>query len=231
MIQITREEALKNVDKKVVKNGSGKPFKSGLKVNTVKDVIQHPLWDSSIDMPAYTFFEDDSYVECRRCEPVNLEIERRFLLKRVPVEISYQPKYEVFQKYSSDGFRYRRTTEYGVPLREPYTPIRYYKTHKTTIESGVAIEDEKEITQEEFCNEVRLEFPFITKKRFVYRDDSGLKFEIDQFNDMSLVILEVELNDIDQGFSIPDFIKKEIIMEITGIKEFGNRNLATSIKI
>ncbi len=39
-------------------------FKSGLYENTVKDVITHPI----LGIPAYTFIEDDSYVECRRCE-------------------------------------------------------------------------------------------------------------------------------------------------------------------
>ena len=43
-----------------------KPFKSGFKVNTVKGVITHPI----INVPAYTFEEDDSYVECRRCKLV-----------------------------------------------------------------------------------------------------------------------------------------------------------------
>jgi hypothetical protein len=40
-----------------------KPFKSGLKTNTIKGVIEHP----ELKIPAYTFEEDDSYVECRRC--------------------------------------------------------------------------------------------------------------------------------------------------------------------
>ena len=45
-----------------------KPFKSGRKMNTVKDVIDHPI----LNMPAFTFDEDDSYVECRRCYPVSV---------------------------------------------------------------------------------------------------------------------------------------------------------------
>ena len=42
---------------------SSKPFKSGLKANTVKDVVEHPI----LGIPAFTFVEDDSCVECRRC--------------------------------------------------------------------------------------------------------------------------------------------------------------------
>ena len=52
-----------NIGRKVYKEGSGKPFKSGFKINTVKGVVNHPI----LNIPAYTFEEDDSYVECRRC--------------------------------------------------------------------------------------------------------------------------------------------------------------------
>ena len=41
---------------------SGKPFKSGRITNTIKDVIIHPI----LKISAYTFFEDCSFVECRR---------------------------------------------------------------------------------------------------------------------------------------------------------------------
>jgi hypothetical protein len=55
------EDYTKNIGKCVKKDS--KPFKSGRKINTVKDVIEHPI----LFVPAYTFKEDDSYVECRRC--------------------------------------------------------------------------------------------------------------------------------------------------------------------
>ncbi len=54
------------IGQQVHKLRSGKPFKSGNKVNTVKGIINHP----QLNIPAFTFFEDDSYVECRKCEIV-----------------------------------------------------------------------------------------------------------------------------------------------------------------
>lgn len=45
---------------------SPKPFKSRLKVNTVKGMIKHP----KLDNWCFTFHEDDSYVECHRCKRV-----------------------------------------------------------------------------------------------------------------------------------------------------------------
>jgi hypothetical protein len=44
-----------------------KPFKSGQKVNTISGVIPHPKLEGRL---AYTFEEDESYVECRRCEVI-----------------------------------------------------------------------------------------------------------------------------------------------------------------
>lgn len=60
-----------NIGKKVHKQKSGKPFKSGRKINTVKGIIDHPI----LHVPAYTFYEDESFVECRRCEVVEINIE------------------------------------------------------------------------------------------------------------------------------------------------------------
>lgn len=63
--------------KSITKNKrSSKPFKSGLKINTIKGVIPHKQLE---DQMAYIFEEDDSYVECRRC----LIIEKKSFLKRL----------------------------------------------------------------------------------------------------------------------------------------------------
>ena len=59
-----------NIGRKVIKHQprkgklTRKTFKSGLYTNTIKGVIDHPI----LNIPAYTFEEDDSYVECRRCK-------------------------------------------------------------------------------------------------------------------------------------------------------------------
>lgn len=51
------------IGKCVSKIKSNKPFKSGNKINTVNGIINHPI----LNIPAFTFIEDDSYVECKRC--------------------------------------------------------------------------------------------------------------------------------------------------------------------
>ena len=51
---------------KKVKKVSAKPFKSGLKVNTIKSLEKHPF----LGIPAFSFVEDESLVECRKCVEV-----------------------------------------------------------------------------------------------------------------------------------------------------------------
>ena len=55
------EKYLNNIGKRCRKEK--KPFKSGFLINTIKGVINHP----QLQIPAYIFEEDESYVECRRC--------------------------------------------------------------------------------------------------------------------------------------------------------------------
>lgn len=60
-----------NIGKRVsktsfVKKRNPKPFKSGFLINTVNGIINHP----KLNVPAYTFVEDESYVECLRCKVV-----------------------------------------------------------------------------------------------------------------------------------------------------------------
>ncbi len=51
------------INQQVIKE-SGKPFLSGNTINTIKGYIPHPYL---INEQAYNFYEDDSYVETRRC--------------------------------------------------------------------------------------------------------------------------------------------------------------------
>ena len=54
---------------RMVAKSSRKPFKSGNKINTVKDVVTN----SYTGRVAFTFEEDDSCVECRMCRELTEE--------------------------------------------------------------------------------------------------------------------------------------------------------------
>lgn len=73
MKQFTEEDELKwaamvnqKVWKKSNRKTTPKPFKSGLKVNTVKSIVMHKFFEDTMQM-GFTFHEDDSVVQCWRC--------------------------------------------------------------------------------------------------------------------------------------------------------------------
>ena len=51
-----------------VQKTSGKPFKSGRKINTINGTGTMQI--GSVSRPTYRFEEDESEVECWRCEEV-----------------------------------------------------------------------------------------------------------------------------------------------------------------
>lgn len=59
-----KHDVLLEIGKKVYKP-SGKPFKSGNKVNTIKCIAINPHTNEM----AYYFEEDESIVDARSCEP------------------------------------------------------------------------------------------------------------------------------------------------------------------
>ena len=57
-----------------VRKRSGKPFKSGEKINTVKGETTNP----NTGKPAYTFYEDDSIVDQQICKEVHESSDARY---------------------------------------------------------------------------------------------------------------------------------------------------------
>jgi hypothetical protein len=55
-----------------------KKFKSGLFVNTVKDIINHPI----TNRPAFIFKEDKSYLECTQCEKAIFDENNNLILPK-----------------------------------------------------------------------------------------------------------------------------------------------------
>jgi hypothetical protein len=57
------EDYTKYIGRFVAKTKSNKPFKSGSYINCIAGIINHPI----LNIPAFTFIDDDSYVECIKC--------------------------------------------------------------------------------------------------------------------------------------------------------------------
>ena len=147
------------------------------------------------------------------------EIERKFLLKRFPKLEKINTVYQIQQWYHSDGFRYR----YQVEI--PNGDVKIFKTRKTNISKGVNQEEEAILSQNEF-NELDLSNSLSVKKIRTVVKYKGHKLEIDKYDGLNIVILEVELEDLNEKIPMPKYIDKEILYEVTGIKEFSNKSLA-----
>lgn len=152
-----------------------------------------------------------------------IEKERKWLLKRLPRDITPDEEISIIQYYK-DGKRYRREVMRGggVHGRTIYTRII-----KTKAALGVNYETNiEEIGFTEFNehrhNDTNKE---ISKTRYVYEFKQG-KIEIDEFDNLTLIIMEVENVDMEDIINFPLAIEREILMEVTGDTKFDNFNLA-----
>ena len=109
-------------------------------------------------------------------------------------------------------------------------PKVYIKTVKRKISDITRIENESEITKEEYerlSSLADIERQPITKTRYKYPFKSKI-LEIDIFPFWKdRAFLEIELEREDEEFAIPDFIK--VIKEVTHSPEYRNYSLAKQI--
>ncbi len=158
----------------------------------------------------------------------NLEIERKFLLKNVPnfskKDINRFHIHQIYVEIDGEINRFRMAEE----LVDDFSvdvDVDYVKCVKKPISVGVFEEIEECISKDVFDEMSKKDHRHISKTRIVY-EENGLKWEIDVYHSMKLVTLEVELDDIEQKISIPNFIDDLVITELTGKKEFSNYNLS-----
>lgn len=162
-----------------------------------------------------------------------LEIERKFLLKTInEVALSklcshrFNIIYQYYKEVDNEIYRYRLCI---IKNEEPETKIKYFKTIKKHIESFVFEELEEEITKQEYEKAVKDidNLKMIHKRRYIFYDkEQNLNFELDYFYHLHLIILEVELPTKETKFTIPEFFNKNIIIEVSGLPQFSNHNLA-----
>ena len=159
---------------------------------------------------------------------VTIETERKFLLKNLP-DVKYDDIIDITQYYIKLNDTWER---YRKSIHADGT-IKYYKTIKTYISIGSSEEDEIELSKInynkliELCKYGRFESRVVNKKRHVYNLKSGLKWEIDKFKGMNVIIAEIEIPKMKSKFKTPDWLEDEIIMEITKYNNFSSKSLAT----
>jgi len=145
-----------------------------------------------------------------------LEFERKFLLLKQPV-LKADVVYRVEQHYFGDD-RIRRTST------EDEDDV-FYHTIKKNLRPGVNSENEKIISRSDYYNLLEKSKSFIIKQRHCYFI-GDLKWEVDVFEDINLVVAEVEYPKEDYKIKIPKFIEDVMVMEVTKFREFSNKNIS-----
>ena len=163
----------------------------------------------------------------------NIEIERKFLLKSLPT-IKPKEKIEIQQWYrkNSKGIWERARACYS-----DKKGFYFIHTVKTNISNISNIEDENIMTSSEFnkfvtkCKKSN-ESRYISKDRLIYNHPfDKLKWEVDVFNNgHHLIVAEIEIPSEDYNLLIPEFIHDKFLLEVTGLKQFSNKNLSNKFK-
>lgn len=147
-----------------------------------------------------------------------LEIERKFLLKRKP-DIKFDETKLISQFYciGKPDFRIRETTIKGRKT--------YHLTIKKKISDLTYDEFEKEITKKEFDTKLKKAKRFIFKVRYI-KKVGKLKWEVDVYNNLDLVVAEIEIPSEKYHLKLPKFIQDSLIMEVTQFRNFSNKSLS-----
>jgi CYTH domain-containing protein len=165
---------------------------------------------------------------------VHLEIERKLLLKRFPKEViqKYKKNLEVLnivQYYFFIDNIWQRFRE----VKTPGKKTKYIHTIKgRSVSLGACPEDEKVINDKLFKETLRANkdnYAVIKKTRYIIKH-KGFKFEIDVYKDLSIITLEIELPSINHHFEYPDGLLEEVLMDVTGMKQFSNLNLSKKVQ-
>ena len=154
-----------------------------------------------------------------------LEIERKFLLKKTPKGMFFDMRSDITQYYlpqDEDGYTVR------VREAERDGTRQYYLTKKKYISPTVNEEIEKQIDGAQFHYLKEKVLTVLSKVRYNHTI-GDLTWEVDVFEGMSLIIAEVELPSEDYELEIPDVINDVLIKEVSGIKEFYNQSLSEEV--
>ena len=161
-------------------------------------------------------------------EQQSLEIERVFLLNRLPDLPVSALKYRLMQGYlpkptEADGEnpvegRLRKTIKSDGSI---------IYTH--TIKRGLGLirqENEREISQQEFQKLwPGTEGRRLTKTRYFVKEDDQL-WAVDDFDSLDVVMAEIELAEPDTPITLPDWLKACLIREVTEEPAYRSYHLA-----
>jgi len=160
----------------------------------------------------------------RRSSRQNLEIEHKYLLKRLPLAAVDAPSVEIEQGYLP-----------GEKLVERLRRIRFADGAEKwfrTVKAGKGLE-RVELEEEADADVSRAMWQLtegrrVHKRRYSIRESEVLVWEVDEFLDRDLVLAEIELPTSETVFELPPWLKDVLDREVTEEPEYSNARLAQS---
>ncbi len=150
------------------------------------------------------------------------EIERKYLLQRLPGEALDAPSVEIQQGYLPGEKLVERIRR----VRSPDGAERWFRTVK--IGSGIERLELEEEADADLCRVLwRLtKGRRIHKRRYSIRESDGVLWEIDEFLDRTLVIAEIELPTPEMDVELPPWLRAVMDREVTDEPAYANAHLA-----
>ena len=152
---------------------------------------------------------------------MNVEIERKYLLRGRPVMPQPTHTYEIDQGYIPGQKLMERLRR----QRDENGATRYFRTVK--LGSGLQrmeLEDETDAGTFEHLWQLT-KGRRLTKRRYVVPDGAN-NWEIDEFTDRPLWLAELELDHPDAHIQVPEWLESVLVREVTDEPEFTNHRLA-----
>jgi CHAD domain-containing protein len=148
------------------------------------------------------------------------EIERRFLLRRVPATARSFARQEIEQGWLPG----LRVVERVTPLGPVAQPASLRTTRPATGASPAA--PEGQVDPALFDTIWPLTAGRRIRKRRHIVPDFGLQWEIDEYLDRNLVLLEVAPGSDESHVELPEWLEPYVVREVTGERDFTARALA-----
>jgi len=152
---------------------------------------------------------------------VNIEIERKYLLRALPRFPHATSVIEIDQGYIPG----RKLVERLRRERHGDGSVKFYRTVK--VGSGVQrTEIEDETDEKTFSHLWELtKGKRLTKRRYLVPNHEDV-WEVDEFTDRQLVLAELELDSADQRIDIPHWLRDVMVREVTDERQYTNHSLA-----
>jgi CHAD domain-containing protein/CYTH domain-containing protein len=160
----------------------------------------------------------------RRSSHKNMEIERKYLLKRMPLTAVDAPSVEIEQGYLP-----------GKKLMERLRRVRFSDGAEKwfrTVKSGKGLE-RVELEEEADAELSRAMWQLtqgrrVHKRRYSIRVSDDLVWEVDEFLDRDLVLAEIELPTSETKVELPPWLRDVLDREVTDEPDYSNARLARS---